>query len=970
MHHERLELVDLFTDMCSGEMEYIPVKWEYMSSDVNKEHKQTEYMRRLQKCEICIVMFWRSFGEYTEKELSLALKEQQSGQEHNLQKTFILFKEDGEPISPELSEFKKKCMQEHGDIVRSFSNSQELRELARNLVLSANVKCNESTWDGKEVKVMIAADEELNEEKLEFTELMAHLNEVLENRGIRLRRVKWTPQGADDLQKELHDCEMCLNLYWTKLPQQADEEMKAAYELTTNGTNPQHLYVFFKEKPSDKITAALADFKASFETVYGHFFCKFENVDTMNLHFILQFEAKYNNMQEDLTKFSEGRIFFGDNEIVHLDKVPFAALNKEYQRFMQELKKLDVLVKELRKRYKEDPDNENLENELFAAKIKRKNLDEEFEKHQQHLYNIALSFAKYSGERCSERMRKARELFEMGNNIEADEALNIDEMRKEVEKERKIRQNLKQLSEQNQNNLEKKVEEFRLKADTVMGNTLLPPSERFTIASESYQESIDLARDICYDDNNLSHILHDYACFLKKFNRLSDAMSYYREALVLYRKLAEINSQTYLPYVGMALNNLANTLKDLKYYSDAENCYMKALRIRRQLAEECPQAFLSQLATTLNNLSLFLSIRGRHAEAEKYCFEALNIRKELAVEAPEKFLPDLAMSLNSVAILKSDQGYYSNAEDYCKCSLEIYKMLKKNYQIEYRHDWAGTLNNLANYQCSIGRKEEAEKTYLEALDVYGRLSDEKTEEYLPNYAETLTNLANLRISLEQYSKAEMNYCEAIKIFRELAKDTPEVFVANLTMTLNDQVNLQKKIGKYAEAESGYLEMLRYYQSVAKDNENYLSKVAETMNNYAAMLCNIGRYFEAGELFQEALGIFIQLGNDNIEGNAFKMAQSYGALSYISIFKKQFVSAENYAYQGLAKDPTQHWIYSNLAASFLFQGKTTEAELLYCQYQVELKDTYLDDFKRFEELGIIPKERKEDVERIKRMLNDE
>ena len=66
MHNERLELVDLFADMCTDDMEYIPVKWEYMDSSVHQEHKQSEYMRRLQKSEICIVLFWRSLGKYTE----------------------------------------------------------------------------------------------------------------------------------------------------------------------------------------------------------------------------------------------------------------------------------------------------------------------------------------------------------------------------------------------------------------------------------------------------------------------------------------------------------------------------------------------------------------------------------------------------------------------------------------------------------------------------------------------------------------------------------------------------------------------------------------------------------------------------------------------------------------------------------------------------------------------------------------
>ena len=53
----------------------------------------------------------------------------------------------------------------------------------------------------KTIKIMIAALEELHEEKLEFTNLIEHLNEVLEPRGIELRRIKWNPEGNSDSPK-------------------------------------------------------------------------------------------------------------------------------------------------------------------------------------------------------------------------------------------------------------------------------------------------------------------------------------------------------------------------------------------------------------------------------------------------------------------------------------------------------------------------------------------------------------------------------------------------------------------------------------------------------------------------------------------------------------------------------------------------------------------------------------------------
>ncbi|MGM9736040.1 MAG: hypothetical protein ACI3ZL_06475 [Candidatus Cryptobacteroides sp.] len=44
--------------------------------------------------------------------------------------------------------------------------------------------------------------------------------------------------------------------------------------------------------------------------------------------------------------------------------------------------------------------------------------------------------------------------------------------------------------------------------------------------------------------------------------------------------------------------------------------------------------------------------------------------------------------------------------------------------------------------------------------------------------------------------------------------------------------------------------------------------------------------------------------------------------------------------------------------------------MYRQYKSEFKDVFLDDFAEYERLGVIPEERKADVERIKAMLNEE
>lgn len=98
-------------------------------------------------------------------------------------------------------------------------------------------------------------------------------------------------------------------------------------------------------------------------------------------------------------------------------------------------------------------------------------------------------------------------------------------------------------------------------------------------------------------------------------------------------------------------------------------------------------------------------------------------------------------------------------------------------------------------------------------------------------------------------------------------------------------------------------------------------------------------------------------------------ETMGCQSFQCIFVGQMGKAEQYAREALFIDPAQYWINTGLAASLLFQGKYAEAEAIYRQYKDELKSSFLQHLAIFETDGIIPKERKADVVKIIKLLNE-
>lgn len=64
-------------------------------------------------------------------------------------------------------------------------------------------------------------------------------------------------------------------------------------------------------------------------------------------------------------------------------------------------------------------------------------------------------------------------------------------------------------------------------------------------------------------------------------NEFEEARQAYQEALEIYRSLAAVNPQTYLPDVAMTLNNFGNLLMYVNEFEEAKQAYKEALGIRR-----------------------------------------------------------------------------------------------------------------------------------------------------------------------------------------------------------------------------------------------------------------------------------------------------------------------------------------------------------------------------------------------------
>ncbi len=86
---------------------------------------------------------------------------------------------------------------------------------------------------GKKVKIFLALGEGLDDESLELSDLVEHLNLILEPQNIHIYLTKWDYLigSSESLYEDtLEDCEICMVVFGKDFGSYKGEEFRKAYE--------------------------------------------------------------------------------------------------------------------------------------------------------------------------------------------------------------------------------------------------------------------------------------------------------------------------------------------------------------------------------------------------------------------------------------------------------------------------------------------------------------------------------------------------------------------------------------------------------------------------------------------------------------------------------------------------------------------------------------------------------------------
>lgn len=261
--------------------------------------------------------------------------------------------------------------------------------------------------------------------------------------------------------------------------------------------------------------------------------------------------------------------------------------------------------------------------------------------------------------------------------------------------------------------------------------------------------------------------------------------------------------------------------------------------------------------------------------------------------------------------------------------------------------------------------DEAEHYYLKYKEL---IENTKANEH--QLANLYNNLAILYKETLRFRKSEDMYKEATEIYERLYKNDPQQYQKRLAYVYYWYGMSKYQNNKLHELVIPFEHSLQLIKDVKEDKTDTLLYI-KTLSHLVDFNALDNNYANAYKYNKELLPLLKDQYNKNTESWALDYLCKLIVQSSLSNRFGKFIDGEKYALEAIELDSSQIFTshYHCLAYALLFQGKVDEAEKLFRQFKDEYKDTFILVLTEFERLGVIPEERKADVERIKAILNE-
>lgn len=286
----------------------------------------------------------------------------------------------------------------------------------------------------KKIKLFLAATEQaLTEDRMAVADLINHLNDKYEGKGIYFQLLK--ARGMPDLEA-FTDCEMVFVIWF----HQSDEIMDASFEMALEQfkkNGKPKIVTYFRQvgeaESADSVSIAdnVSEFMQRLDHELGHYYNLYWHIDTLKFSLLMQIGVLERNV--DLVC-KGGQVLIGGDKYMSIYDVPCGAENKSLKTLQQEFIQCTARFYELRELRADNEGDQQIAAEFMAVADRRNELRERINQIEANIFNAAMSMAdNIASGSLSQRQKEAYRLFERGDYEGANEILSFDEIKSDIQ---------------------------------------------------------------------------------------------------------------------------------------------------------------------------------------------------------------------------------------------------------------------------------------------------------------------------------------------------------------------------------------------------------------------------------------------------------------------------------------------------------------------------------------------------------
>jgi hypothetical protein len=247
--------------------------------------------------------------------------------------------------------------------------------------------------------------------------MLEGLNHVLAPRNVRVEVSDYDPERHEEL---LRVSEIALVLYHTRCGDFAAQEVDDAYRRVTQHENPKRLYIFFKDDNGCPLTPEFTTFRDNFVAQFEHFFCRFENVDTLKLNFLLSIENLLSqDGGESFVKLDGSQVNVDGMVVGSLRNLPMVANNAGLGELFASMETLQKEFDEQKARVSNNPSSDEAYEKLLNLSTEVNKLQGQIDRELSLAFGLAKRMSGVSIGETNEVLARARSCMEQGKIKEA-----------------------------------------------------------------------------------------------------------------------------------------------------------------------------------------------------------------------------------------------------------------------------------------------------------------------------------------------------------------------------------------------------------------------------------------------------------------------------------------------------------------------------------------------------------------------